>query len=58
MTREDAQEQAFADYINLCEETCRHDCGTSDERLILEYLDRVCGVSSNRYEWAFDQAKP
>jgi len=58
MTREEEQEQAFLSYISLCEETCRHDCGTSDERLILEYLERVYGVSSNRYEWAFDPAEP
>jgi hypothetical protein len=58
MDQEEKQEQAFREYISLCEETCRHDCGNSDERLILEYLERVYGVSSDRYEWAFDPTKP
>jgi len=49
--RYEEQERAFNDYISLCEETCRHDQGESEERLVLEYLETRYCIQSCRYDW-------
>lgn len=43
--------EEFDAFISRCEETCRHDCGESEDRAVLEYLEEAFGVQSNRYEW-------
>ena len=43
--------EVFDAFISRCEETCRHDCGESEDRSVLEYLEEAFGVQSNRYEW-------
>jgi hypothetical protein len=44
-------QEAFDAFLRNCEEVCRHDQGSSDERAILEYLEDTYGISSCRYEW-------
>jgi hypothetical protein len=50
-------EAVFTAFVSRCEETCRHDEGSSEDRSILEYLEEAFGVSSNRYEWGVERPK-
>ena len=49
---EPTNKEIFEGFISRCEETCRHDMGSSEERSVLEYLEENYGIQSHRYVWS------